>query len=128
MAILISVQLTKSGITIPSGSMIKPATHFPKDTLGIDENGNWDGTKVRRVTMDLSLYASKIAFQSLNEEIGEVDNFPSGFSKILDDTDWNDLSGSNALLTVETWLKEWLEDPARLGPGSCTIIDPYIVD
>lgn len=127
MAILINVPLTKGGVIIPAGAMIKAATHFPKDQLGIDENGDWDGTKVRRVTMDLTLYASKTDFQLLNSDLGEVDEFPPGFNKILTDDDWAALSGTNALLTVETWLKEWLEDESRLGTDSCAIIDPYTV-
>ncbi len=124
MAILINTTLTKSGLTIPTGSIIKPNTHFVKDELGIDVNGAWDGTKIRRVTMDLVLYASKADFQALKEPIGRVNEFEGGFERVLSDSDWSDLSEDNALLTVETWLKDYLD--VVLG-ATCSIIDPYVV-
>ena len=125
MAIFINTTLTKDGLTIPAGSIIKPNTHFPADEWVQDELGEFTGEFIRKVSMDLIHYTSKADFQAFKNSIGECDQLPSHFIKVLDTDDYAALAGPNAFLTVETWLKDYLND--LLGAGICSIIDPYAI-
>lgn len=125
MAILINTALTKDGLDIPAGSMVKPNTHFPADEWVLDDTDQPTGEVLKRVTMDIVLYTSKADFQAYKNSIGSCDQLPAGYNKVLSVSDYSDLSGANAFLTVETWLKDYLE--TILGAGTCSIIDPYQV-
>jgi hypothetical protein len=122
MAIKINVQLTKAGITIPAGSMIKPSTSFPDDFIERDEAGNITGKK-RILQMGFKHFPSKESFNTSPLEIGAVDQFDYGYGAEISDENWALLSGQNALLVVQGILKDWLE--SKLGVGTCEIINPY---
>ena len=124
MAIKINVELKRAGIIIPTSSMVKPNIHFPSDI--IEKNDKKETTKIRRfVSFDNILFSSKEAYnENPTESIGYVDNFDSGHTKELTDSEFNELSGDgNALLIVEGWVKEYLE--SKLGAGTCEIISAY---
>jgi hypothetical protein len=124
MAIQINVALTKAGVPIPTGSMIKANTFFADDIIARDEEGQGAITgKTRVLQMGFHHFPSRAAFQASPLEIGQVDQFPNGYGEPISDVNWALLSGPNALLVVEGWLKDWLEN--YLGAGTCTIVDPY---
>lgn len=122
MAIQINVALTKAGVAISAGSMIKANTFFADDIIARDEAGAITG-KTRVLQMGFHHFPSRAAFQASPLEIGGVDQFPNGYGEPISDGNWALLSGPNALLVVEGWLKDWIE--SYLGAGTCTIIDPY---
>ena len=122
MAIQINVALTKAGIPVPAGVMVKPNTFFADDIIERDERGVITGKK-RILQMGFHNYPSREAFQNSPLEIGAVDQFPNGYGEPISDSNWDKLSGPNALLVVEGWLKTWNE--SYLGAGTCQIVDPY---
>lgn len=129
MAIKINVALTdQSGRAIPSGSVITADTYFPKPILNIDEaSGDWDGTVTRPLEYGLPLFTSVADLQALKGVIeGGCTEFPALYPKIMTQVEYDSLSGPDALLTVETWLKDWLEAFPAIGVGNCEIIDPYV--
>lgn len=129
MAIKINVALTdQSGRAIAAGSVITADTYFPKPILNIDEDtGNWDGTVTRPLEYGLPLFTSVADLQALKEEIaGGCTEFPALYRKIMTQAEFDSLSGPNALLKVETWLKDWLEAFPDIGVGNTEIIDPYV--
>lgn len=124
MAIQINITLTKAGVVIPAGSIIKPNTTFPDDIIEREDDGKGAIiSKTRIISMGLPHFPSKESFQSSFLQLGTVDQFPSGFGRPITEQEFESLSGPNALLIVEGWLKDWLE--GYLGKGTCSIIDPY---
>jgi hypothetical protein len=122
MAIKINRTLTKAGITIPAGSMLKSNTFFADDIIERNEEGLITGKK-RVLQMGFRHFPSKESFNNSPLEIGQVDQFPYGYGAEISDTNYAALSGPNALLVVQGILKDWLE--SKLGVGTCEIIDPY---
>lgn len=134
MAIQINVTLTKAGLPIPAGSMIKPSVEFPDDILKRDSEGKIQRdengkvlNRTRVVRMVFRHYLSKADFQNSPKTIDQVDQFAPGFAKALSDDEFAALSapGNNALLIVEGFLKDWLEN--QLGVGTCSHVDPYSI-
>lgn len=123
MAVKNSVTLTaESGLTIPADNIIVPTVRFPKATLNLDANGNWDGTITRVVEYDLYVYLSVTSLQALDTFIqGGVKEFPSGYSKVMTPQEYADLLANGTL--AEIWLKDYIQ--GVIG-GTSTIIDPYV--
>lgn len=121
MAVKINIALTKSGINIPTGTLIKPNTHFPPDVKLYDENGDFEDYE-QFVTMDLPIFASIAEYLKEGSlGLGMVDEFPPAFEKTITKAEAIQMMADGAI--VEVWLKDWLE--SILGADTCEILNPY---
>jgi hypothetical protein len=127
MAIQVNVQTNKDGLIIPSGLIIVYNTHFPTGTPQADENGNFNGVIKAKVTADLIPFTNKAVYQSSlgKNSLGYVDEVPTYYERELTADDYIALSGTNAFLTVSTWIKEFIE--TKVGAGNTSIVDLTII-
>jgi len=123
MAIKIKIALTdQSGRTIAADSIVTQGTYFPQTQLSLDDEGAWDGMYIHKVEYALPLWASLASKQSPNDKPieGGCKEFASNYDKTMTPDEYAELAGPNALLTVETWLKYWIE--TFIGEGNAEII------
>lgn len=126
MAIKNSVQLTTSaGLIVPADNVIIVVVHFPKPTLNLDAEGNWDGTVKRKITYDLFTYISKVAIQTPGDRpiSSGVKEYPNGWEREMTDQDYIDILANGML--AEVWLKDFLN--ATVPNNAATIINPFEV-
>jgi hypothetical protein len=123
MAVQINKTLSIGSVPVPTGCMIKPIVHFPADELGRNENGQWDGTFIRKITYDLPIYPSKAAYQSLESPLTGVLIVPAAIEIELTPQMHTALMANGALALV--WLRDKLNE--ELGENCCTLVDPYSI-
>jgi hypothetical protein len=115
---------TVSGLTLPIDNVITSKLHFPFVIVDVDGEGNPDGTYTRMITYDLRNYVSdaEVLLAGDNFVKGGVEEFPSGYEKIMTDQEYADLLADGSL--AEVWLKDYID--SIMGANTCTIFDPYV--
>lgn len=125
MALKLNKELnTKSGLPLPVNNVITSQLYSPFVIVNVDEDGNPDGTYTRMLTYDLRNYKSETEVVKAGDNYvkGGVEEFPSGYQKILTNAEYEALLADGSL--AEVWLKEYID--GIMGAGTCTIFDPYV--
>jgi hypothetical protein len=122
MAVKNTVAITMtSGLSIPADNVIVSKTHIWSEPQ-YDEEGTYTGVD-RYIAYDIIPYKTEgdVTTQGIQPVSGEMENVPSGWTKLMTAQEYTDLLADGSL--AEVWLKDQFN--IWLSGNAATVVDPY---